>query len=45
MQVLKFPLVSLFVRLEKVIKWKKMNGREKDLKDVEVAESYIRNKN
>jgi len=23
----------------------KMNGREKDLKDVEVAENYIRNKN
>jgi len=32
-----------FVKLEEVIKWKKMNGREKDLKDVEVAENYIRN--
>lgn len=34
-----------FVKLEEMIKWKKMNGREKDLKDVEVAENYIRNKN
>ena len=32
-----------FVKLEEVIKWKKMNGREKDLMDVEVAENYIRN--
>lgn len=34
-----------FVKLEEMIRWKKMNGREKDLKDVEVAENYIRNKN
>lgn len=32
-----------FVKLEEMIKWKKMNGREKDLKDVEAAENYIRN--
>lgn len=32
-----------FVKLEEMIRWKKMNGREKDLKDVGVAEDYIRN--
>jgi len=31
-----------FVRLEEMIKWKKMNGREKDLRDAETAEKYLR---
>ena len=31
-----------FVKLEQVIEWKKLNGREKDLRDVEVAEKYLR---
>ena len=31
-----------FVRLEHVLKWKKLNGRQKDLKDVEIIEKNIR---
>lgn len=31
-----------FVRLESVLKWKKMRGREKDLKDIEMVENYLR---
>ena len=31
-----------FVKLEYIIEWKKLNGREKDLKDIEVAEQFLR---
>lgn len=30
-----------FVKLEEVIKWKKLNGRKKDLKDVEIIEKFL----
>ncbi|PIZ55932.1 hypothetical protein COY23_03855 [bacterium (Candidatus Torokbacteria) CG_4_10_14_0_2_um_filter_35_8] len=30
-----------FVRLEEVKKWKKISGREKDLKDVKLIEKYL----
>jgi hypothetical protein len=33
-----------FVRLEEVLKWKKMMNREKDKKDVEIIENYLRGK-
>jgi len=33
-----------FVKLEEMIKWKKIMGRDKDFKDIEIAEKYIRNK-
>ncbi|KKS44538.1 hypothetical protein A2567_02580 [Candidatus Azambacteria bacterium RIFOXYD1_FULL_42_11] len=31
-----------FVRLEKVLEWKKQNGREKDLRDIETIEKFLR---
>lgn len=31
-----------FVRLERVIEWKKLNAREKDLKDIEIIEKSLR---
>lgn len=31
----------LFVKLEHVLRWKKIYGREKDLKDLELIESYL----
>jgi hypothetical protein len=31
-----------FVKLEQVIKWKKLNGRGKDLKDIEIIEIYLK---
>jgi hypothetical protein len=31
-----------FVRLETVIEWKKLNAREKDLKDIEIIEKFLR---
>lgn len=31
-----------FVKLEYVIEWKKQNGREKDLKDIETIENFLR---
>ena len=30
-----------FVKLETVLKWKKLNAREKDLKDVEIIENFL----
>jgi len=33
-----------FVRLEYVIKWKKISGREKDLNDIKIIEGYIKSK-
>lgn len=30
-----------FVRLSDVLKWKKLSGREKDLKDIKLIESYL----
>ena len=30
-----------FVKLEKVLEWKKLYGREKDLKDVETIKKYL----
>jgi hypothetical protein len=33
-----------FVKIEEVIKWKKLNGREKDLKDIELAEQFLKSK-
>jgi hypothetical protein len=33
-----------FVRLEEVLKWKKMMNREKDKKDIEIIENYLRGK-
>jgi len=32
-----------FVLLEEVLKWKKLNGREKDLRDVELIMEYLKN--
>lgn len=29
-----------FVRLEEVVKWKKLNGREKDLRDIDMIEQF-----
>jgi len=31
-----------FVKLEKILEWKKLSSREKDLKDVEVIEEFMR---
>jgi len=31
-----------FVKLERVLAWKKLNTREKDLKDIEVIEKFLR---
>lgn len=31
-----------FVRLERVLKWKKLNGREKDLKDIKKIEKFLK---
>jgi len=31
-----------FVKLERVIEWKKLNVREKDLKDIEIIERFLR---
>ena len=30
-----------FVRIEEVLKWKRLNGREKDLKDAELIGRYL----
>ncbi|MFA6131648.1 MAG: hypothetical protein WC702_01075 [Patescibacteria group bacterium] len=30
-----------FVRLETVLEWKRMKGREKDLKDIEIIEKFL----
>lgn len=30
-----------FVRMEYVLEWKKLNGREKDLKDVEIIKKFM----
>lgn len=30
-----------FVRLETVVEWKKLSGREKDLKDIETIEKFL----
>jgi hypothetical protein len=32
-----------FVRLEEVLKWKKLKGRDKDVKDIESIENFIKN--
>lgn len=34
-----------FVRLEEVLKWKKMRGAEKDLKDIRLIEDFLSNEN
>jgi hypothetical protein len=31
-----------FVKLEYVVEWKRQNGREKDLKDIETIEKFLR---
>jgi len=31
-----------FVKLEKVLEWKRLNHREKDLKDIEIIENFLR---
>jgi hypothetical protein len=31
-----------FVRLHDVLKWKRLNGREKDLKDIEIIENFLK---
>jgi len=31
-----------FVRLERVLEWKKLSGREKDLKDIEMIKQFLR---
>lgn len=33
-----------FVKLEEVLRWKKMRGKEKDKKDVEIIEGYLKAK-
>lgn len=33
-----------FVKLNYLIQWKKLNAREKDLKDIEVVENYLKGK-
>lgn len=30
-----------FVKLERVMEWKKLNAREKDLKDIEIIEKFL----
>ena len=32
-----------FVKLERVLEWKRQNGREKDLEDVETVDRFLRN--
>lgn len=32
-----------FIRLKHVLKWKNLYGREKDLKDIELIENYLKN--
>ena len=32
-----------FVKLEEVLKWKKLKGRDKDAKDIELIENYLKN--
>ena len=34
-----------FVRLEEVLRWKKILGREKDLEDIKIIERYLKNEN
>lgn len=34
-----------FVKLEEVLRWKKMMNREKDSKDIEVIENYLKSEN
>jgi len=31
-----------FVKLERVLEWKKLSSREKDLKDIEIIEEFLR---
>lgn len=31
-----------FIKLERVLEWKRLNGREKDLKDIETVEKFLR---
>lgn len=33
-----------FVRLEEVLKWKKLKGRDKDIKDIELIEEFLNKK-
>lgn len=33
-----------FVKLDYVVKWKRLNGREKDLKDIKAIEEFLRAK-
>ena len=34
-----------FVRLNSVMEWKKLNAREKDLKDVEIIANFLKTEN
>lgn len=34
-----------FVRLEEVLRWKKILGRKKDLEDIKIIERYLKNEN
>ncbi len=34
-----------FVRLEEVLKWKKSRNKEKDQKDIELIENYLKQEN
>ncbi len=34
-----------FVKLKEVLKWKKMIGRDKDIKDIKIIETYLADKN
>ncbi len=31
-----------FVKLERVLEWKRLSGRDKDLKDIEIIEKFLR---
>ncbi len=31
-----------FVKLEEVLKWKQLKGRDKDIKDIEIIENYLK---
>jgi len=31
-----------FVKIQRVLEWKKLGGREKDLKDIEIIEKFLR---
>jgi len=33
-----------FVKLERVLEWKRLMAREKDLKDIEIIEKFLRNR-